>query len=73
MQLGQFDAPQRRQIGLSEAGGFVEEPFRFAVVIWTVHSALFGRRPGRTVKACAAYVEINVPDQAAVQSVPGAG
>ena len=46
VQLSQFEAPLGSGVEVSASGGFVEEPFGFAVVIWTVHSVLFGRHPG---------------------------
>jgi hypothetical protein len=43
----------------SPAGdGFVQEPFSFAVVIWTVHSVLFGRSSGRPWSALQAYLDL---------------
>ena len=44
VQLGQFQAPFSSRVEVPARDGFVQEPFSFAVVIWTVHSVLFGRR-----------------------------
>ena len=41
VQLGQFQAPLSSRVEvppLTARGGFVKEPFGFAVVIWAVHS-----------------------------------
>src|SRR5580704_3183541 len=40
VQLGQFEAPLSSRVEVSARGGFVQELFGFAVVIWTVHSVL---------------------------------
>jgi hypothetical protein len=51
MYPGQFQAPQGPGITLA-SGGFVEEPFGFAVVICAVHSALIGRHANRPRQRC---------------------
>ena len=38
VQLGQFEAPLGPRVEVPAGGGFVKEPFGFAVVIWAVHS-----------------------------------
>jgi hypothetical protein len=38
VQLGQFEAPLGPGVKVPAGGGFVKEPFGFAVVIWAVHS-----------------------------------
>jgi hypothetical protein len=47
VQPGQFEAPLGSGVEVYAGGGFVEETFDFALVIWAVHSVLFCRRPGR--------------------------
>jgi hypothetical protein len=37
VQLGQFQAPLGSGVKVSAGGGLIEQPFGFAVVIWTVH------------------------------------
>ena len=40
VQRGQFEASLGSGVEVPARGGFVKKPFRFAVVIWTVHSVL---------------------------------
>ena len=37
VQLGQLEAPLGPRVEVSAGGGFVQEPFSFAVVVWAVH------------------------------------
>jgi hypothetical protein len=58
VQLGQFQAPFSFRIEIPARDGFVQEPFSFAVVIWTVHSVLFGRRSIHPWPAPEAYADL---------------
>jgi hypothetical protein len=40
VQLRQFQAPFSSGVEVPARDGFVQEPFSFALVIWTVHSVL---------------------------------
>ena len=61
VQLGQFQAPFSSRVEVPASGGFVQEPFSFAVVIWTVHSVLFGRRPIHPWPPPEAYADLTRP------------
>ena len=70
VQLGQFEAPLSSGVKVPANDGFVQEPFRFAVVIWAVHplSLVIVRVvPGQGYEE---YVELNAIQQAAVQARP---
>jgi hypothetical protein len=47
VQLGQLEAPLGSGVKVPAGGGFVQEPFGFAVVIWAVHSLSSVVVPGR--------------------------
>jgi hypothetical protein len=58
VQLGQFQAPFSSRVEIPARDGFVQEPLSFAVVIWTVHSVLFGRRSIHPWPGPEAYVDL---------------
>ena len=58
VQLRQFQAPFSSRVEIPARDGFVQEPFSFAVVIWTVHSVLFGRRSSHPWPGPEAYVDL---------------
>jgi hypothetical protein len=58
VQLGQFQAPFSCRVEILARDGFLKEPFSFAVVIWTVHSVLFGRRSIHPWPGPEAYVDL---------------
>jgi hypothetical protein len=69
VQLGQFEAPLGPRVKVPAGGGFVKEPFGFAVVIWAVHQFSSVVVPGCPWRAIEAYAERNAPRQAAVRPV----
>ena len=70
MQPGQFEAPLGSGIEVAAGGGFVKEPFGFAVVIWAVHSLSSVAVPGRPSPGVLRLtLKMNAIQQAAVQPI----
>ena len=70
VQLGQFQAPLGSGVKVPAGGGFVKEPFSFAVVIWAVDSLSSVVVPGRPSPGLLRLtLKMNAIQQAAVQPI----